>query len=81
MPGYDGDTWIGVLAPKNTPRPIVDRLSAEMSKIEKEPDFRAKLASVGMSVVEDTPKQFADYMKEDVDKWRKVIETAGIKIQ
>ena len=81
VPDYDGDTWIGVLAPKNTPRPIVDRLSAEMNTIVKEPDFRAKLASVGMSVVEDTPEQFADYMKEDVEKWRKVIETAGIKIQ
>ena len=57
---------LGVLAPKNTPHSIVDRLGAEMNKIAKEPDFRAKLASVGMSVVEDTPEQFADYMKEDV---------------
>ena len=81
VPGYDGDTWIGLLAPKETSHAIVDRLSSEMNKIEKEPDFRAKLASVGMSVVEDTPGQFAAYMKQDVEKWRKVIDTAGIKIQ
>ena len=81
VPGYDGDTWIGLLAPKGTPNAVVDRLHKVMAQIAKQPDFRAKLASVGMSVIQDTPQEFAAYMKNDVAKWKKVIETAGIKIK
>ena len=81
VPGYDGDTWIGLLAPKGTPEVAVKRLSAEMAQIAKQTDFREKLASVGMSVVQDTPAEFATYMKNDVEKWRKVIETAHISIK
>ena len=81
VPGYDGDTWIGLLAPKGTPAAVVNRLHDEMARIQEEPDFRAKLASVGMSVVKDTPAQFAAYMRADVEKWKKVIQTAGIKIK
>ena len=78
---YDGDTWIGLLAPKGTPNAVVTRLQAEMARIRKEPDFRAKLASVGMSVVDDTPEQFAAYMKNDVERWRTVIQAAGIEVK
>jgi tripartite-type tricarboxylate transporter receptor subunit TctC len=81
VPGYDGDTWIGLLTPEGTPNEAVTRLSAELARIAKEPDFRAKLASLGMSVVEDTPEQFAAYMKKDVERWRKVIEAAGIVVK
>ena len=81
VPGYDGDTWIGLLAPAGTPKPIVARLADEMKRIGQSPDFRAKLASIGMAVADDTPEEFAAYMKTDVEKWEKVVRTAGIEVK
>lgn len=81
VPGYDGDTWIGLLAPKGTPSDVVDRLSKAMAEIAKQTDFRDKLAAVGMSIVQDTPQEFADYMKTDVERWKKIIEAANIKVK
>jgi tripartite-type tricarboxylate transporter receptor subunit TctC len=81
VPGYDGDTWIGLLAPKGTPADVVDRLHKAMAQIANQPDFRDKLASVGMSVVQETPREFAAYMKNDVERWKKIIEAADIKVK
>lgn len=81
VPGYNGDTWIGLLAPKGTPTAVVERLHEAIAQVEKQPDFRAKLALVGMSVVEDTPAQFAAFMRNDVAKWKKMIKVAKLKIK
>jgi len=76
---YDGSTWIGLLAPAGTPKDVIARLHKEVAEIGRDPAFRAKLASLGLTVSKGTPEEFAAFMKRDVDKWRQVIQTTGIK--
>jgi tripartite-type tricarboxylate transporter receptor subunit TctC len=79
LPGYDAVGWYGLAAPKNTPPEIVARLNAATNATLAEPDFKAKLANLGVDPMVMTPSEFGSYMAGDVDKWAKVIRFAGIK--
>ena len=79
LPGYDAVGWYGLAAPKNTPPEIVARLNAAINAILAEPDFKAKLANLGVEPMVMTPAGFGSYIAGDVDKWAKVIHHAGIK--
>ena len=65
--------------PAGTPKPIVDRLHAEIMKIIATPDAQARLKSFGMLPSDMTPAQLHDYQKSEVEKWAKVVKAAGIK--
>ena len=78
LAGYDTSTWGGILAPAGTPRPVVDRLNAEINKVLAMPDVRAKLVAGGIDVQGGTPEQFGDVIKAEVAKWAKVVRDAGI---
>lgn len=79
-PGYEGDAWIGLLAPAGTPAAIVNRVHAEVMKALKPGDFRVRLAEQGITPIEDTPVQFAAFLKDDVAKWKRIIEVSGAKV-
>ncbi len=79
FPGFESSTYYGLLAPAGTPRPIINRLHAELVKIIKSPESLARLASVGAVPVANTPEQFAEDNRLDVEKWAKVIKEHGIK--
>ena len=79
VPGYDGDAFLGLVAPKNTPKAILGRLNDAFSKVVNDPQFRTKLASQGMSVFnEQTPEEFGKFLKSQVDRWAKVIKYAHV---
>lgn len=80
LPGYDGDAWIGILAPTGTLQPVVNRLNDEVSKIQRRQDVRDKLAHVGIAAVEMDNQAFARHLAADVARWKKVIEFSGTKI-
>jgi tripartite-type tricarboxylate transporter receptor subunit TctC len=80
VPGYEGDAWIGLMAPAGTPAAIIERIHAEVGKAIRQPEFRAKLAEQGIRAMEDTPAQFAAFLKTDLEKWRKIIEASGAKV-
>jgi tripartite-type tricarboxylate transporter receptor subunit TctC len=69
------------MAPANTPRDIVDRLNAEIARIIAKPAIREAWAKQGAVPMTLTPAQFEAYLKGDIDKWAKVIQQAGIKMQ
>ena len=69
----------GLLAPAGTPRPIVNKLHTEVVKIIRAPDSQERLANVGAIPVANTPEQFAEYLRNDVAKWTKVVKEHGIK--
>jgi tripartite-type tricarboxylate transporter receptor subunit TctC len=73
--------WYGMLAPAGTPRPIVDRLAAELQKVVASPDVREKLAASGIDTVSSTPEQFADLIRSETVRYAKVIKAAGIKLE
>ncbi len=81
IPGFVTGSWQGVLAPAGTPKPIVDKLNTEMSKIMKMPDVQAKLETLGAQPIEMTPDEFGGWLKTQVADWAKVVKAAGIKLE
>ena len=79
LPGFDEKIWFGVIAPAGTPKPVIDKLSTEISRFLSEPDFKEKLFSQGADPFISKPEQFAARMKADMAKYAKVIKTANIK--
>ncbi len=80
LPGYAVDVWLGVMAPAGTPRPIVERLNAEINKIVQDPKVvNEKLHPVGLSPVGTTPERLLEVMKTELVKYQKIAKDAGIK--
>jgi len=81
LPGYVIAGWYGILAPGKTPRPIVDRLNREIVRILQLPDVVERLAADGSEPVGSTPEAFGAHIRDEIVRWRKVIEEAGIKAE
>jgi len=81
LPGFDVQGWYAFLAPSGTPRDIVDKLSAEIAKTLALPEFAEKIVGMGLSPFIATPDQLAELMRSDMTRWRKVVESANIKLK
>jgi tripartite-type tricarboxylate transporter receptor subunit TctC len=81
VPGYEATIWLGIMAPKGTPPEIVDRLNAEIARIIAKPSIREAWAKQGAVPMTMSPAQFDAVLRRDTDKWAKVIQQAGIKVQ
>ena len=79
VPGYEVATFYGVSAPAKTPRPIIDKLHAEIVRALNSPDLKERLQGLGADPVGNTPEQYTAFMQNEIDKWAKVIKAAGIK--
>jgi tripartite-type tricarboxylate transporter receptor subunit TctC len=80
-PGFEASTWSGLVAPKGTPKPIVERLNAEVAKALKNPQMLAKLESDGSEPLGGSSQRFAEFLKSEHAKWGAVIKEAGIKLE
>ena len=74
-------SWVGILAPARTPRPIVERLQRELAEVLKDPEVRNRYATLGIEPVGNTPEQFGAQIRTDLARWEKVVKTAGIKVE
>jgi tripartite-type tricarboxylate transporter receptor subunit TctC len=81
VPGYEMSPWIGVFAPAGLPRPIVDRLHAEIGKILKMPDVAKNLANQALEPSLATTEQFNARLRADYEKYGKLIQMAGAKVE
>jgi tripartite-type tricarboxylate transporter receptor subunit TctC len=81
IPGYDLVTWYGIFAPRRTPAPVIERLHAELLTILKSPEIAQIFAAQGVEPAWTTPKELEAYMQAETERWRKVIRTAGIKLE
>jgi tripartite-type tricarboxylate transporter receptor subunit TctC len=77
--GYEATSWNGVFAPARTPRPIVDKLHADIVRVLKTPDVREKLVAAGSDPVASTPAEFSAYVKAELARWGKVIRDNNIR--
>src|SRR5262249_42899000 len=77
--GFDMDSWAGIVAPANTPHPIVTRLNTELRKIIDDPDIKGKLGNVGFEAFSSPPVEFEDFVKVQLGKWGKMVKDAGIQ--
>jgi len=80
LPGYEAVLWLGVLAPAGNRQQATDRMSDTLTGILKEPDMEKRLAPMGMEAYGYGPRQFADFLKEDVQRWAKVAKAANVKL-
>ena len=78
LPGYDSVQWYGVLSPAKTPDRIVSRLNAEIVKALRTTELHEQLTKHGFDGVGSTSREFSDYIKAELKKWKKVIVAAGI---
>jgi tripartite-type tricarboxylate transporter receptor subunit TctC len=79
VPGYEVTACYGVSAPAKTPPAIIERLNAEIVRALNSPDLRERLVSQGADPVGNTPEQYTAFMQNEIAKWAKVIQAAGIK--
>lgn len=81
VPGFEAVSWFGLFAPQRTPDSIVEKLNADIQKVFAEPDFRAKFLDPNfLGVIGGKPAEFQAYIDAEADKWKKVIESANLKI-
>ena len=79
VPGYEATIWLGVIAPKGTPSPIVNRVNAEITKIVNRPDVKADWAKQGAVAMTMTPDEFGKFLVEDIAKWERIVKISGAK--
>jgi tripartite-type tricarboxylate transporter receptor subunit TctC len=78
--GYESIAWYGVVAPGKTPKPIVDKLNAEMVKALKDPEVKQRLTEMGSAEVAGTPEQFGALIKSEIAKWAPVVKASGATV-
>jgi tripartite-type tricarboxylate transporter receptor subunit TctC len=80
FPGFDTSLWFGMLAPAATPKPIVEKIHAEVVRILKLPDVAERIASQGGEIVGNTPAEFAAFIAAESAKYAKIIKDAGVRL-
>jgi tripartite-type tricarboxylate transporter receptor subunit TctC len=78
---FEATSWVAILAPANTPRPVVERLNRELNAVLGDPAIVARLEQLGIAATPGTPEQLADQIRNDLDKYGKVVKAAGIKAE
>jgi tripartite-type tricarboxylate transporter receptor subunit TctC len=81
VPGYEASVWYGIVAPKNTPTEIIDRLNKENNAALADPKMKARLADMGAVPRSMVPADFGTLIADETEKWGKVIRAAGIKAE
>ena len=79
VPGYESPIWLGIMAPAGTPKPVIDRLNAEITKITARPDVKKTWNEQGAEPLSMTPAEFEKYLNADIAKWTKVVKIAGAR--
>jgi tripartite-type tricarboxylate transporter receptor subunit TctC len=80
MPGFEVNSWYGMMAPAGTPREIVSLLQRETAKALKSPDVMERLRTLGLDPVGNTPEEHTAQLKADLERWAKVVKAAKVKI-
>ena len=81
MPGFEVGAWQGLMVPANTPRPVIQRLNAEVLKALQSPEVRQKLALQGVEPLGSTPEEYGVYVKDEIARWALVVKQAGISLE
>ncbi|HKQ28721.1 MAG TPA: tripartite tricarboxylate transporter substrate binding protein [Burkholderiales bacterium] len=80
VPGYEAVIWLGLMAPAGTPRPVLDRLSSEVVKIVNAADVKENWTRQGAVPMGMTPDQFDKFVRDDIQKWSKLVKDTGMKV-
>jgi tripartite-type tricarboxylate transporter receptor subunit TctC len=80
LKGFEATTWHGLVAPAGTPKEIIDALHIATTEALKDPATQQALIGLGVDIVGNTPKEFADYIKAEIPKWTAVVKASGAQI-
>jgi tripartite-type tricarboxylate transporter receptor subunit TctC len=80
-PGFEAALWLGVYAPAGTPKPVIDRLARELSVIVPSPEFKEMLDKNGAEPLSNTPEQFQDFTRKEVERYVKLVKAIGLTPQ
>ena len=80
LPGYEASTWWGIVAPRNTPAEIVEKLNREINAVIADPKMKARFGELGGVPAPMTPTEFGKLIAEETEKWARVVKFAGIKL-
>jgi len=81
LPNFDVSSWVAILAPAKTPRPVIDRLNRELNAVLADPAIVEKLATLGIAPTPGPPEALAKQIATDLEKYGKVVKAAGIKAE
>lgn len=79
VPGYKSEIWIGLYAPAKTPKDIIDKLSAELTRMQAQPETKQQLNAQGIEPLTMSPQQVESMVKSDLARWKKVVQETGVK--
>jgi tripartite-type tricarboxylate transporter receptor subunit TctC len=80
VPGYEAANWYGIVAPRNTPADVIDKLNKEINAVLADQGMRARIADLGETVLGGSPADYAKTIAEETAKWGKVVEFSGAKV-
>ena len=81
VPGYEATIWLGVMAPKDTPKDVIDYLNKHINTVINNPEVKAAWLKQGAVPMVKSPAEFDAFLRKDIDKWANVVKTANIKVQ
>lgn len=81
FPGFDVQSWFGLAAPAGTPKPVIDRLNAELNKVLAAPELRQRFQDLAASPEPGTPEQMRSFAAAEAQRWREVVKTSGAKAE
>jgi tripartite-type tricarboxylate transporter receptor subunit TctC len=81
VPGYEASAWFGMGAPKGTPPEIIAKLNAAVNESLADPNIQTRLAELGGTPMKVSPEEFGAIIKAETEKWSKVVESVGLKIE
>ena len=79
LPGYEANIWYGLLAPAGTPAAVVNKLNSELERLLRQRDVRERMLALGFEPTRSTPAEFEGLIKNDIQKWSKVVRESGAK--
>jgi tripartite-type tricarboxylate transporter receptor subunit TctC len=80
LPGFDATSWYAIVAPAGTPKPVVDRLHAELVKAINSSEVRDRLSDEGAEIETTTPEQLTMFVRKEMDKWAEAVKISGAKL-
>jgi tripartite-type tricarboxylate transporter receptor subunit TctC len=79
--GFESAAWFAIVAPPKTPAAVADKINADVNEALREGEVRERLAQLSAEPIGGTPQATAAYMREEVERWRKVIKAANVKLE
>jgi len=78
LPGYSYESWFGVMAPAGVPKPVLNKVSADIARVLRLPDVVEKVKNLGLVVVTQTPAEFDALIKSEAERYGKILRDAGV---